>query len=140
MKLPALSTSRLSLRSLILASLYSLLLLVVCEELWRMRGAYYDVLRRAVRRPEKLLEHRRASGCEFDHDLQAWDDLLKGVSRRIPDSGKLLFLPLAPDATNPDGAFCFLLSELFPRHIIRISTGEETPPNREDLTSLAESH
>src|SRR5215475_9508713 len=120
MKLPALSTSRFSLRSLVSASLYLLLLLVVCEAFWWLRGAYRDMLGRAVRKPEKLLEHRRVSGCEFDNDLPGWDDLLNDVSRRIPDSGKILFLPIGTGAPNPDGAFCFLLFELFPRHIIRI--------------------
>ena len=140
MKLPALSTSRLSLRSLISASLYLLLLLVVCEEFWRLRGAYYGALKHVVRKPENLLEHRRASGCEFDHGLPGWDDLLNDVSRRVPDSSEILFLPLSPDAPNPDGAYCFLLFELFPRHIIRISPSEERPINSEYLTSIAESH
>ena len=127
MKLPALSTSRLSLRSLISVSLYLLSLGVVCEEFWQLRVAYYDALRRAVRGPEKLLEHRRASGCEFDHDLAGWDDLLNNVSRRIPDSSKMLFLTPKPDTPNPDGAYCLLLFELFPRQIIRISPSEEMP-------------
>jgi len=115
-------------------------LVVVCEEFWRLRAAYYGALRRAVRSPEKLLEHRRASGCEFDHDLAGWDDLLNNVSRRIPDSSKMLFLTPKPDTPNPDGAYCLLLIELFPRQIIRISPSEEMPINMEYMTSIAQSH
>jgi hypothetical protein len=137
-KLPALPISRSSIRTLISASIYLLLLFAMCEELWRVKGSYYGVFRRLVFKPASLLEDRRVSGCGFEQDPPGSNDLLDYISRRILDSGKALFLPLGTDDPESQAAYCILTYGMFPRPVIRIYPSQELQGDY--LASIAESN
>jgi hypothetical protein len=135
---------RLTLRSLAPVSLYLLLLLAVCEPILRSPDAFIDTFRRVARQPSILLERRRVSGCEFEQAVPGWNDLLRAISKRVPDSEKILFLPLGPDShtagLEQNHASCVLTYELFPRPIVQVPPHNKRQIDEAYLNSIARSH
>jgi hypothetical protein len=114
-----------------------LLLFALCEELWRLSGSYYSAFRRLAGKPASLFEQRRVSGCAFDREPPGWNDLMNYVSRRIPDSNKVVFLPIGPDTPESHSAYCILTYVLFPRAVVRFYPKREL--EKDYLASIAES-
>ncbi|MGE0129531.1 MAG: hypothetical protein AB7U82_15750 [Blastocatellales bacterium] len=139
LKLVSLLTSRSGLQNLISAAVFLLMLFVAYEEFRRLNDFYSEVFRRAVKRPGSLLDRRRVSGCAFNREIPGWDDLLGEASKRIPDSERVLMLPVGPDPPGQHSAHCLLAYELFPRQIIRVYPGKKEQLGRDYLTSIAES-
>jgi hypothetical protein len=134
---------RVTLRSASPVCLYLLLLFFICDHIWESKFAYGELLRRAAHGPGNLLDRRHVSGCAFEYEVPGWNDLLNAVSKRVPDSEKILFVPLGPDspaaAQEQNSASCVLTYELFPRPVIYVTAHNRGSIDGNSLLSTARS-